>query len=596
MEETVQVLLDEGSLVREGAAAHLTKPIGDLKIPPTVQAILAARIDRLPAEEKDLLQALAVMGKEFKLSLVRAVNGKTDDELNRMLGNLQLAEFIYEQPAVGDIEYSFKHALTQEVAYNSVLIERRKLLHERVGAAIEKLYADRMDDHLAELAHHYGRSANPRKAVEYLRRAGEQANERGSNTESVAYLKAGLELVSNLPERERASSETNLTLALRPAIMAGRSPSAPEVGELNDRLVQLTRESGDQRVLFWALTGVSTYRRWRSELMRSREVEEQLMQLARTSGDPERLMIAGFLNGATFQQLGQFTRARSTYEEGLAVEAEIDLENIPRPVGLTHSFGLDADVASRANLALTLWYLGFPDRAVAMSESAVNRARQISAPFSYTFALLWRAWMSQFRGEHGEMVKLVDAEMQHAENHGFGALAEMGGIARATATIRAEQMEAGIGRAADLIESRDLVSRFNTVQFLGLLAQRCLELGGIDQASSIGQLALEKTEARDERMWEAEVRRILGEAALAGSNPDEAGALACFEKAIQVARLQEARSWELRATVSLARLLAKQGRRVEARAMLADIYNWFTEGFDTADLKDAKALLDELSP
>ena len=142
MEETVQVLLDEGALVRDGAAIRLTKPLSDLKIPPTVQAILAARIDRLPADEKILLQALAVMGKEFKLSLVRAVTAKSDDELNRMLGNLQLAEFIYEQPAVGDIEYSFKHALTQEVAYNSVLMERRKLLHERIGGALETLYVE----------------------------------------------------------------------------------------------------------------------------------------------------------------------------------------------------------------------------------------------------------------------------------------------------------------------------------------------------------------------------------------------------------------------------------------------------------------------
>jgi predicted ATPase len=426
MEETVQVLLDEGALVRDGAAVRITKPLNQLKIPPTVQAILAARIDRLPADEKDLLQALAVMGKEFKLSLVRAVNGKSDDELNRMLGNLQLAEFIYEQPAVGDLEYSFKHALTQEVAYNSVLIDRRKQLHERVAAAIEKLYAERIDDHLAELAHHYGRSANTRKAIEYLRRAGEQANERGSNAESIAYLKAGLELLSTLPDpRERASSETQLTLALRAAIMGVRSPAAAEVGELNDRLVQLTRESGDRGVLFSALAGVSTYRRWRAEYTRAREVEEQLMELARSSGDPEQLMIAGFLNGATFQQLGQFALARSTYEEGLRVEPKIDSGNVPRPVGVHHAFGLDVDVACRANLGLTLWYLGFPDRALATSESAVNRARQIASPFAYTIALLWKAWVSQFRGEHGDMAKLLDMEMQHAESHGFAALVEM---------------------------------------------------------------------------------------------------------------------------------------------------------------------------
>jgi len=175
MEETVQVLLDDGALMRNGAI-HLTKPLAELKIPPTVQAILAARIDRLPPDEKELLQTLAVIGREFALSLVRrAVGGRKDDELERMLAALQMAEFIYEQPATVDVEYIFKHALTQEVAYNSLLIERRKLLHERAGEALEALYTSRLDDHLAELAHHYGRSANLRKAVHYLRQATRKA-------------------------------------------------------------------------------------------------------------------------------------------------------------------------------------------------------------------------------------------------------------------------------------------------------------------------------------------------------------------------------------------------------------------------------------
>jgi predicted ATPase len=140
MEETVQVLFDEGALVRDGAALRLTKPLNTLKIPPTVQGILAARIDRLPADAKDLLQTLAVIGRDFPLSLIRSVVTKSDDELNRLLNDLQLGEFIYEQPAVGDTEYVFKHALTQEVAYNSVLIERRQQLHERTAAALETLY------------------------------------------------------------------------------------------------------------------------------------------------------------------------------------------------------------------------------------------------------------------------------------------------------------------------------------------------------------------------------------------------------------------------------------------------------------------------
>ena len=214
MEETVQVLLDEGALVREGAAVRLTKALGELKIPPTVQAILAARIDRLPAGEKDLLQTLAVIGREFPVSLVRVVAGNSADELGRMLDALQLGEFIYEQPAAGDVEYTFKHALTQEVAYNSILSDRRKRLHERTGAAIETLYTASLDDHVSELAHHYSRSGNPDKAVEYLRRAGLQALARSAYQEALGQLSAAIEFLGRLPESlQRDDREAALQLA-----------------------------------------------------------------------------------------------------------------------------------------------------------------------------------------------------------------------------------------------------------------------------------------------------------------------------------------------------------------------------------------------
>src|SRR5271166_471734 len=173
MEETVLVLFDEGAIVRNGAV-KITRSLNLLKIPPTVQAILAARIDRLPTDEKDLLQTLAVMGKEFQLGLIRAVTAKSDEELNRILGNLQLGEFIYEQPTFPEIEYTFKHALTQEVAYNSVLTDRRRTIHERIGLAIEEFFANSLDDHFGELAYHYGHSGNRIKAVDYLTRAGTQ--------------------------------------------------------------------------------------------------------------------------------------------------------------------------------------------------------------------------------------------------------------------------------------------------------------------------------------------------------------------------------------------------------------------------------------
>jgi len=185
MEEIVQSLFETGALVRNGAV-RLTQPLGALTLPATVQGMLGERIDRLPPEQKELLQTLAVLGKEFAFSLVRAVTGRSDEDLNRLLGELQLAEFIYEQPAAGDVAYTFKHALTQEVAYHSVLSERRKRLHERAGAALEALGAGRVQDHLLELARHYSRTDNAAKAVEYLRLAGTQAAARGAYEEGIA--------------------------------------------------------------------------------------------------------------------------------------------------------------------------------------------------------------------------------------------------------------------------------------------------------------------------------------------------------------------------------------------------------------------------
>jgi predicted ATPase len=198
MEEMVQTLFEQGALARNGSV-NLSRPLAELKIPPTVQAILASRIDRLSPAEKDLLQTLAVIGKEFALGLVRAATASPQDELERMLQHLQLGEFIYEQPAFPDPEYSFKHALTQDVAYHSVLTQRRRLLHGRIGAAIEKLHANRLEDHLADLAHHFARSADSAKAVEYLLKAGQNAAQRSASREALDRFELGLRLLDQLP-------------------------------------------------------------------------------------------------------------------------------------------------------------------------------------------------------------------------------------------------------------------------------------------------------------------------------------------------------------------------------------------------------------
>ena len=286
MEEIVQALFEDGVLQRNGAV-KLARSMNAVKVPATVQAVLAARIDRLPAQEKELLQTLAVLGREFPLGLVQRVTRKPEDELERMLSRLQAGEFIYEQPAADDVEYTFKHALTQEVAYNSVLLERRRVLHERAGDAIEVLYLARLDDHLAELAHHYGHGASLRKAVHYLGRAGNQALERSAFSEGRILLSRGLEMLKELPDdTQRAREEIDMQTALGFSLFAMGAPGGSEREAASVRAKELSERLGDKAKLIEALTFLSNVRANRAELQPARELAEQAVVLAELVEDP----------------------------------------------------------------------------------------------------------------------------------------------------------------------------------------------------------------------------------------------------------------------------------------------------------------------
>ena len=245
MEEMVLALFEDGVLQRNGVV-KLAKPMSAVQVPATVQAILASRIDRLSPDEKELLQTLAVIGREFAFSLVRLVDGRKGEELERMLADLQMAEFIYEQPAIGDVEYIFKHALTQEVAYNSLLIERRKQLHERAGRAVESMFGGQLEDHLDELAHHYGRSDNLAKAVEFMGLAGQRALARSAYADAIGGLGTAINLLQKLPEStKRIRRELLLQFALGPALMAIKGWAAPEVERAYIRMRDLGELLGD---------------------------------------------------------------------------------------------------------------------------------------------------------------------------------------------------------------------------------------------------------------------------------------------------------------------------------------------------------------
>jgi len=588
MEEMVQVLLDEGALVRNGTV-KLTRSLADLKIPPTVQAILAARIDRLPQDAKELLQTLAVIGREFPRSLIQAVVTKSDDELNRLLNDLQLAEFIYEQPASGDIEYIFKHALTQQVAYNSLLIERRKLIHERSAKALESLLADHLEDHVDELARHYRHSANLEKALEYLHRAGHGAVKRSANAEAIAYFTAALELLPSMPHtRERAERELALQIALGVPLMNTKGFAAPEVGQVYTRARELCESTGATAQLPVVLYGLWEFHEVRAEYEIALELAGQLLRLAQSVNDPALLVVAHSALGDTLLWCGQFTASLDHCERAIALYDSL------RHKSHAASHGYDLGVSSRCFGALALWYLGSANRALTTSREAIARARELADPFTLAAALMLADWLTLMRRD-GQPIAIESEAIDLMTECGFAFFLAFQTVLHGARLVDAGQAEEGIGAIRGGIDASAATGAAQQFPlFLGLLANACAKTGRADEGLKLLEQALAQVRSSNEHFSDAELHRLKGELLLQQDDSNVADAEHCFQRAIEIAREQSAKSLELRATTSLARLLAKQGRPNEARAMLAEIYNWFTEGLDTADLKDAKALLDRV--
>ncbi len=592
IEEMVQALFDEGALVRNGVVT-VARPFSQLRLPPTVQGILASRIDRLPAEEKELLQTLAVIGRESLLGLLGKVVSRTEAQLERMLGNLQGGEFIYEQPATGDIEYVFKHALTQEVAYNSLLIERRKRLHEGMGDAIESLYTSSLDDHVADLAHHYSHSDNVTKAAEYLGRAGQQAMQRSAHADAISSLSAAIHLLQRLPDGpERIRRELLLQLAVGPALLAVKGWGAPEAERTYTRVRELCERAGDPPELFPALLGLWYVYQVRAQFGMAHELAEQLLRRAQSAHDPTLLTYAHHALGETSLYIGKLFPAREHFEMALS------LYNRERHQPFTlRYYGFDVGIWNLSSTAFTLWTLGYPDQALKRGNEALALAHALSHPLSLASAGVLFSLLCHLRREVRETQETAEGAIALCAEHGFAALLAIATKLRGWAMATQGRHEEGIGQIQDgLAAFRATGSELGRPSYLCMLAEACMEAGRLDDGIRALAEALTAADEHEYRFSESEIHRLKGKLLLRrdDSNAD-AEAQSCFERAVEIARRQSAKSPELRATTSLARLLAKQGRRDEARAILAEIYNWFTEGFDTADLKEAKALLDELA-
>ena len=539
-------------------------------------------LSALLGDDKDLLPLKRLIVERYE---VRHVTPLPESELTRICSDLQAGEFIYERPS-GEVAYTFKHALTQEVAYNSVLLERRRVLHERAGDAIETLYPTRLDDHLAELADHYGRSANLRKAVHYLGRAGNQALERSAFSEGRILLSRGLELLKELPDdTQRAREEIDLQTALGFSLFAMGAPGGSEREAAYVRARELSERLGDKAKLIEALTFLSNVRVNRAELQPARDLAEQAVAMAELVENPRIVARAHYQLGQVFFYQGAYAASREHLEQAHELFGPGPYRNF-----------FDAWYArwNAYYLVLVAAVSGYPDTALKRSSEALSAARCSSDPDSIGVALHAHATLVWELGDPRMALGTAEELLALSAEHDMPLLMLIGSCWRGWALAAHGQVEEGItalqrARAASAEAGLVLLMVLHILAEVYLWGRRSDE--GLDAVAD-GLAQVLRTGAGS---LEPELHRIKGDLLLLQGPPNAVEAERCFRQAIQITRDQSNRFWELRATTSLARLLAKQGQRDEARAMLSEIYNWFTEGFDTADLKEARSLLVELN-
>jgi class 3 adenylate cyclase/tetratricopeptide (TPR) repeat protein len=590
LEESVQVLVGTGALVGERGGYAPAGALADLRVPATVQAVLASRIDRLPLEEKQLLQLAAAIGKDVPLRLLHVVAGAGEDALRARLGGLQAAEFLYEASLFPEPEYTFKHALTHEVAYQGLLAERRRELHGRILTAMETLYADRMPEQVERLARHAYEAAIPERAAHYLRQAGVKAIARSATREAIGFLQQALSVLEQLPDSDqRHLEELDIRLDLGPALTATSGADSAETHAVYTRARELSDRIGDSSRRFQAVWGLWYATLSRGESQTACALGEQLLAAAHDAGDSILLLEAHHSLWATRFQLGELSGALAHFEEGLR---RYDPQR-HRALALRYA-GHDVGVCCRNHLSLTLWALGYPDQAARRSEEGLSLARELAHPHTTVAAGYYSAWLRCHRGEPLAAAERAEMARALAAAHGFSPFADA--ASSLLAVIRLEQAQSADLRAEldrALAVARRAGWRWREAWPLMRLVSVCATAGHAERGLAV--LAEMVAATQRPSVSEPELHCLRGELLmnLPGADPQEAEQ--AFRRSAEIARGRAQKSLELRAVTGLAQLLGRARRREEARLMLADTYGWFTEGFETADLKRAKSLLHELS-
>jgi predicted ATPase/class 3 adenylate cyclase len=588
VEELVKTVLESGLVREEPDRYLLTGPLPPLAIPATLQDALMARLDRL-ATVKEVAQLGAVLGREFAYGLLRAVAPLEESTLQQSLAQLVEAELLYQRGHPPQATYLFKHALVQDAAYQALLRSTRQQSHQRIAQVLEAQFPEVVEMQPEVLAHHYTEAGLAEQAIPYWQRAGQQASDRSAYTEAIGHLTRGLEVLNSLPETpDRTRRELVLQNTLGQALIATKGYGAADVARVYLRAKELSQHVGETAQLFPALYGLWVFHYIQAEFCTAHELGEDMLRLAQQHDDPTLRLVAHRLVGTTWFYLGEFLEACSHLEQ---VRTLYDPQ---QHATLALHYSQDAGVAGLLFLSWALWLLGYPDQALARAHEALDLARHVAHPFTLAFALNLVAMVHQFRREAHVAHELAETAMVLCREQGFAYWLAHGTRVRDVALVTLRPGEVDLPQ---LHQSLGVASHGRTYWF-ALLAEAYGKVGQAEAGLRVlaeGQAVVGATE---EHYWEAELYRLKGELlqhASRGAQDTEWTPEGCFRHALDVARRQQAKSLELRAAMSLARLWQQQGKRQEAYDLLAPVYDWFTEGFDTVDLQEAKRVLGDLS-
>jgi len=578
VEELTKMLLDAELVPKDGASAAPPPALPPRSIPASLQDSLIARLDRLPAG-RHTAQLASVIGRRFSYAMLRQVAGLDEAELRRDLAALVDAELLLRRGEPPAARYTFRHALVQDAAYEMLLRETRREYHERIAKGLEGQPGTAPE----VLAHHFGRSGHTATAIRHWQQAGEDASRRLAYVEAIGHFNAAVRLLQDLPDTpERRHLELALQAAMGVPLVAARGYGSAAVEDCYSRAYDLCRELDDRARLFPAVRGLWNLRLVRAELGLARDLSGQLLALASADGDPGRQVAAHRAAGVTMFKLGEYADADRHFR--LAIGAYDPALH----AALAPEHGADPCVVCLAYLGTTTWALGFPDRALGHIDEALALARRLGHDLSVAVALTTASRFHQVRGEPARVREHATAVIALSEELGLPYWRALGTTLHGWAMAQEGNARGGIaaierGRKALRGTGAGLIEPWN----LAALAASHRRAGEPEVALALLAEALALAEATGERWWQAELHRLAGECTVERGGV-AADAEASFRRALDVAGRQQARSLELRAAISLFRLTAGDAER----SLLAQVYDCFTEGFDTPDLQDARAALE----